>query len=143
MQTACKFEKASCKSTEMATVCESDRRVYSKYRSRSNHKALSASQHQKCMLMLLLQGIPLPTVRSWTSTIPLIDLSRDEESAAEDVRLACMKFGFFTSEPSSSSPPCQLRYVGTNRILDILCIRICTYPNIVSVNLPIRHSQCL
>lgn len=48
------------------------------------------------MTPALAQGIPLPTVRSWKSTIPLIDLSRDEESAAEDVRLACMKFGFFT-----------------------------------------------
>ena len=37
--------------------------------------------------------------------IPLIDLSQDKVSITEDIRSACVKFGFFTSE-------CLLLFLG-------------------------------
>ena len=44
-------------------------------------------------------------VRPWKSMIPLVDLSQDEVSITEDIRSACIKFGFFTSE-------CLLPFLG-------------------------------
>ena len=38
------------------------------------------------------------TVRPWKSNVPCIDLSLDEVIIAEDIRNACIKFGFFTSK---------------------------------------------
>ncbi len=38
------------------------------------------------------------TVRPWKSNVPCIDLSLEDSVVAEDIRNACIKFGFFTSE---------------------------------------------
>ena len=38
------------------------------------------------------------TVRPWKSNVPCINLSLEDSVVAEDIRNACIKFGFFTSE---------------------------------------------
>ena len=71
----------------------------------------SAGTRHACTWVLMPQVLPPPsfpnvsqppTVRAWKSNIPSVDLSQPDALIAEDIRNACIKFGFFTSETFAS-----------------------------------------
>ena len=104
----------SCNSLNMLIIClHSALANRSRARWREVGRLLQCTQLPFCLLLTWLScHVQAPfvghsaVVRPWKSVVPAVDLSQDERSIAEDIRNACIKFGFFTSKLSERLACC-------------------------------------